>query len=208
MAQDPSVAQKIIAVCINEFDANQDDCNKFLKAVAKHFFAATGFDGKNADGILAYVQNSATGWVDLLGDPAQAIVAAKGGDFVFAGMTSTELGQTNGHVAVVVGEGGQLSGNVMVPMCYAGSLGGASAFDQKVSVTFPAKAAQSGRVRYYSKTPNIQPKNAAFDMLRSVVAKMRKSLKKQERKGRPSRGGPKAKSKIVRQRRRGSKKKK
>jgi hypothetical protein len=183
-SRDPAVAQQIIAECVAEFADNQGDCNQFLKAVANHFFQSTGFDGKNADGIIAYAQNSPTGWVDLQGDPSVAITTAKNGDFVFAGMTSTALNQNNGHVAVVVGEDGQPSGAppVTVPMCYAGSLGGAAISDGKISETFPAIAARNGQVQYFSKTPDIQPSETAFGIVLAAALKIHRDRIRARRK--------------------------
>lgn len=153
----PSVSDQIVATCEADYDANKGDCNQFLKAVANDYFDTTGFDGLDADGIIGVLANAANGWANLNNDPQQAIADAKGGKFVVAGMTSAQLADPHGHLAVVVGQDGQLSGTVIVPMCYAGSIGPNAVRDQRVSETFPATAARTGLVGYYSKTPDKTP---------------------------------------------------
>ncbi len=153
----PTIAEKIIATCDACYDTNNDDCNKFLKAVAVNYFYDIGFGAKDADGIVAFLDTAANGWTSLNKDPQQAINNALDNKFVVAGMTSAELNDDHGHLAVVVGQPGELSGAVIVPMCYAGSIGDSAVRDKRVSETFPALAARNGRVRYYSKTPDKSP---------------------------------------------------
>jgi hypothetical protein len=155
----PTLAEKIIATCQAEFAAHSGDCNGFMKAVAGHYFANLGMDGLNADGIGDLMIAGTHGWKTLANDPAAAIAAAIGDGFVVAAMKTTDFDppQAHGHLAVVVGLPGQPSGTVVVPLCYAGSLGGPTAYGQRVSTTFPAKAARAGGIRYFTNTPDQQP---------------------------------------------------
>ena len=47
-----SATEKIIAICTSEFTNNNEDCNKFLKSVAKHFFSQDAFKSLNANQII------------------------------------------------------------------------------------------------------------------------------------------------------------
>jgi len=153
-------AADIIASCEAQFFAVGHDCNEFLKAVAGDAFNNQPFAG-NADQIIAFLQDTANGWTDLNSDIGQAIASAKVGAFVAAGMTSAALGSSNGHVGIVAGLDGQLSGTVVVPLGYARSLADAAlpqgqvgpneAFKARLSGTFPAADVRAGNVLYFSK---------------------------------------------------------
>lgn len=150
--------EQILAECAIRFDEASDDCNKFVKRVAAAFFEPDLFTGPqmNADAII---QETEARWTSLENSHVRAIAEAKAGSFVIAGMTSTDLSATHGHLAVVVGLDGELSGTVVVPICYAGSLSaGARVQRRRVSETFPAAAARSGQVRYFSKSPETLPR--------------------------------------------------
>jgi len=162
-----TTADDIKAECALRFAANSDDCNKFVKAVAARFFDPDVFTGPNmdADAIIAGVDASAS-WKDLNKVHAQAIADAIAGKFVLAGMTSTELGDSHGHLAIIVGDPGQLSGTVTVPICYAGSLAvGARVQRKRVSGTFSAADAQAGNIRYYSRATQTRLTDSAVDRL-------------------------------------------
>src|SRR5262245_4742554 len=115
------VARAIIESCDTNFEPNCGDCNKFLKAALNAFLADGYLDGLNADQIVGKLKSSGQGW-GTSRSIATAIEQAKAGNVVVAGMTSAALGQSHGHVAVVVGCDGQKSGDTIVPLGYAGSL--------------------------------------------------------------------------------------
>lgn len=158
---------EILAECALAFSANSDDCNKYVKAVAGPFFDPDLFTGPgmNADAIVGQLRASAE-WTSLGTDHTQAIAEAKAGKFVIAGMTSAELSSTNGHLAVVVGDDGQLSGSVLVSICYAGSLNAAARVQRKrVSETFGAQVARDKKISYFSRDVQTMPAVAALSRL-------------------------------------------
>jgi hypothetical protein len=158
---------EILAECALAFSANSDDCNKYVKAVAGPFFDPDLFTGPgmNADAIVGQLRASAE-WTALGTDHTQAIAEAKAGKFVIAGMTSAELNSTNGHLAVVVGDDGQSSGSVLVPICYAGSLNAAARVQRKrVSETFGAQVARDKKISYFSRDVQTMPAVAALSRL-------------------------------------------
>jgi hypothetical protein len=148
-------AARIIELCKQSFPSNSGDCNKFLKAVANLLFEPASFaPGADADAIVATLRASAD-WTKLGTSHADAIRDAKNGLFVVAGMTSDELASDHGHLAVVVGDEGQESGTVTVPICYAGSLNALARAERKrVSVTFGTGPARESRISYFSRRPN------------------------------------------------------
>ena len=149
------------------FSANSEDCNKYVKAVASVFFEPDQFTGPNmnADAIVSNMRNSDK-WTKLATSHVEAIQNAKTGLFVIAGMTSSELSSTNGHLAVVVGDDGQNSGTVLVPICYAGSLNPNARVQRKrVSETFGAEPARKSRISYFSRKPDTVPEAPAVTRL-------------------------------------------
>ena len=74
-------------------------------------------------------------------------------------MTSAALGQHHGHVAVVVGCDGQVSGAVTVPVGYAGSIENPAAQldGGRISGTFAETMVRSEALDYYFKPPDRQP---------------------------------------------------
>lgn len=169
-----NVRDEILAECAIAFSANSDDCNKYVKAVAGPFFDPDIFTGPGmtADAIVRQLRSSAD-WAVLGTAHDKAVAEAKRGRFVLAGMTSEELNSTNGHLAVVVGDEGQLSGSVIVPICYAGSLNAAARVQRKrVSETFGAQVARDGKISYFSRVAQTIPVVAALsrvvDDLRGV----------------------------------------
>ena len=158
---------EILAECALAFEANADDCNKYLKAVSIPFFEPDLFTGPsmNANAIVGYLRDSVD-WTSLRNDHDKAIAQAKAGKFVIAAMTSAELNSTNGHLAVVVGDDGRLSGKVLVPICYAGSLNASARVQRKrVSETFGAQVAQEKKISYFCRGVQTVPAVAALSRL-------------------------------------------
>ena len=112
-----TITEKIRGECATQFATQSGDCNAFVKAVSARFFDSPLFQGNNmnADAIIAQMGGSAV-WDDLAMDHSKAISDAKAGRFVIAGMTSTELGSSHGHLAIIVGDDGQAPGTVTVPL--------------------------------------------------------------------------------------------
>jgi hypothetical protein len=153
------VAQEIIASCeakLKTLDL-RNDCKKFLLAVLADFFdSISDLEGGQADDVVNRLRSPGSGWTSCNRSIDTAIAKAKSGDFVVAGMTSTDLGQHNGHVAVVVG--GDDSRVPIVPVGYAGSLGGAAPLEGgRLSETFPTADVHSEKVDYFFRTPDRTP---------------------------------------------------
>lgn len=152
------VAKLIIDSCEASFPAHRGDCNQFLKAAIGPFLVDGYFGVLNADGIVGKLQRMGEGWT-CSRKIADAIASAKAGHVVIAGMTSAALGQHHGHVAVVVGCDGKVSGAVTVPVGYAGSLENPAAQldGGRLSGTFAATMVRSEALDYYFKPPDRQP---------------------------------------------------
>ena len=158
---------EIISECALLFANNSDDCNKFVKAVCAIFFEPDLFTGPsmNADAIVDELRNGGD-WVSLGTSHDQAISDALGGKMVIAGMTSGELGSSHGHLAIVVGDDGQASGTITVPICYAGSLNPTARVQRKrVSETFGAQFARQSKISYFSREPQTIPAVPAVSRL-------------------------------------------
>ena len=153
-----AVAKKILDSCAASFAANCGDCNHFLKAALSAFLNDGYFEGLNADGIVGKLQLAEEGWGSSR-QIATAIVMAKSGHVVVAGMTAARLGQHHGHVAVVVGCDGQRSDDTTVPIGYAGSLDNPAARIEgaRLSGTFAATLVRSESIDYYFKVPDRIP---------------------------------------------------
>lgn len=153
-----AVAKLILQSCEAQFAANRGDCNHFLKAALGDFLAEGYLDGLDADQIVQKLQAAGEGWSNSR-SIADAITAAKDGNMVVAGMTSAALGQSHGHVAVVVGCDGQVSGTVVVPVGYAGSLENPAAQldGGRLSGTFLADMVRNEGLDYYIKAPDRVP---------------------------------------------------
>jgi hypothetical protein len=108
---------RVQQACEDLFEANHDDCNKFAKAVAGNFgINLTG----NADDIVAEIQQAPWNYIgNDLTAASQAADFAGQDKLVIGGLTSTELGDTNGHVVVVV-PGDLVNGKY--PVSYWGSI--------------------------------------------------------------------------------------
>lgn len=158
-------AARIIAECRRWHPQFRNDCVDFVAAVIARFFSRPLFDGNVfSDDAVALLRRS-TRWRRTRSIP-EAITAAKAGQFVVAGLTSTEVGGKHGHLAVVAGEDGQLSGSVIVPMGYAGSIGGAAIFGERLTGTFSAPLVRQELVDYFISTPDIEPAGEVLGLLR------------------------------------------
>lgn len=150
-----ATAKAITQSCEDNWAANNDDCNKFVKAALGGFLANAYFDGLDADGIIGKMESAAEAWTKTTSIDA-AITDAKDGKAVIAGMTSDQLGDPHGHLAVVVGCDGQLSGTVIVPVGYAGSINAAARLDGgRLSGTFKADLVRSEGLNYFVKAVQV-----------------------------------------------------
>jgi hypothetical protein len=151
------VANQILQSCAANFAANNDDCNRFLKAALLQFLETGYLDGLNADAIVGKLRAGGSGWTATR-SIGNAISQAKTGNIVVAGMTSADLHDSHGHVAVVVGCDGQVSGDTIVPMGYAGSLSAAGRLEGgRLSGTFAASLVRSEGLDYYIRPPDRTP---------------------------------------------------
>jgi len=153
-----TIAEKIIEVCKSQFPMASTTCNGYVGAVAKSFFTSPSFDpSKLADDIIDQLNNSAD-WTKLGTSNAKAIADAKANKFVIAGMIAEDLEADHGHLAIVIGMDGALSGTVIVPICYAGSLKTEGRVqNQRISSTFPTSCARNEEISYYSRATQISP---------------------------------------------------
>lgn len=90
---------EIIEVCreVRAVPANAASCNEFVNAVASR--CGVTLSG-NADQIMREITSSP--WEQLGHDGVKASAAAANGALVVGGMTSRALGDTHGHVVIVV----------------------------------------------------------------------------------------------------------
>src|SRR6185312_15974869 len=149
------VAKQIIDSCEASFPVHRGDCNHFVKAALGPFLVADYFGALDADGIVGKLKQTSEGWT-CSRKIVDAIAMAKAGYVVIAGMNSAALGQHHGHVAVVVGCDGQISGKVTVPVGYAGSLESPAAQldGGRLSGTFATTMVRSEALDYYFKPPD------------------------------------------------------
>lgn len=148
-------ANRIAQSCEDSWSAHNNDCNHFVKAAVGRFLETGYFDGLNADGIVEKLKTASDAWkrTTAIDD---AIAAAKDGNIVIAGMSSIELNDTDGHLAVVIGCDGEQSGSVNVPMGYAGSLRtSARLAGGRLSSTFNAELVRSERLNYFITAPEV-----------------------------------------------------
>ena len=132
-------AAKIIAICEREWPDAQDDCNKFVKAVAGVLgITLTG----NADSIVDQIVGP--GWIRLADGKAAAQEAA-GGALVIGGLKGSdqEIPSAHGHVVVVVR--GSLN-REKYPTAYWGRLGGGGARNETINWSW--RSADRDRVIY------------------------------------------------------------
>jgi hypothetical protein len=118
-------------------------CNYFVRDVAKMLGVTLPSSG-DADTLIQAAKQK---WTTL--NQAQAITTAAQGTFVLAGMTSTELNEGRGHVAIVV------PGTIRsFPKVYSTNEGkskwGKSRGTTPLTEVFPASAVKAGMVRYFT----------------------------------------------------------
>lgn len=137
-----SKADGIIKVCEEKFDANQDDCNRFVKAVASAFgITLTG----NADAITDEIQGA--GWTRLA-DGVAAAESAAAGNLVIGGLKGADLASPEAHGHVVVVVRGELNRG-KYPSAYWGRLGGGGR--KNATINWSWKAADRDKVKYGAK---------------------------------------------------------
>ncbi|EWY36961.1 hypothetical protein N825_22885 [Skermanella stibiiresistens SB22] len=115
----PGDANRIIAACEAEWPANKADCSGFVKDVAAQLgITLTG----DADGIVGDIHSA--GW-RILRRGVDAKDAADKGEFVIAGLKSSDHDPARGHGHVAVVVSGPLDAAYgKYPTVYWGSLGG------------------------------------------------------------------------------------
>jgi hypothetical protein len=128
--------QHIIDICEANWDANKGDCNHFVKAVADALGVTLFSPGDNAE--LSYKLGNASGWSLIPSTPDLSTVEADAstGQFIIAGLKSSDFNppRNNGHVVVVVkGDDGAHPG---FPLAYWGKLGGVGAKDSSIRNSF------------------------------------------------------------------------
>jgi hypothetical protein len=137
-------ANKIIGICEREWPAAQDDCNKFVKAVADALsITVTG----NADSIVDQIGGA--GWTKLADGKAAAQEAALG-SLVIGGLKGSdqEIPSAHGHVVVVV-KGPLDRGKY--PTAYWGRLGGGGAKNKTINWSW--RSGDRDRVIYGARKP-------------------------------------------------------
>lgn len=140
-------AQSVIDTCQTDWPANKADCSAFVKAVCGGLGVAMS-DGL-ADDIVAFFRDTTNSWEQLtdVTDDAGNVTTRKeelakeradAGELVLCGLTSGELGQAHGHVAVVVSAPLVFSSqnNNYYPIAYWGKLGGVGGYNQGLNYSF------------------------------------------------------------------------
>jgi hypothetical protein len=114
----PAAINLVEQACIDLFEANKDDCSKFAKAIASRF--RIDLIGQ-ADDIFSQIQQEP--WTPVPGTDLEAAANAAGfatqGYLVMGALRSGDLGESHGHVVVVVA--GPLVGG-SYPLAYWGSI--------------------------------------------------------------------------------------
>jgi hypothetical protein len=119
-------ATRIIEACEENWSANQNDCNKFAKAVAVEFgIVLTG----NANSIVDQITRA--GWTKLA-DGKKAAEAAGLGSLVIGGLKGADQQSPSAHGHVVVVVRGGLSHD-KYPTAYWGRLGGGGAKNKTIN---------------------------------------------------------------------------
>ena len=165
-----SVTEKIIAKCELAYPLYKGDCVDFAADVLKHFFSSPDFDGHVlADTVVANLRTSSS-WTQTR-SIAKAIAAAKSGHFVLAGVRAKDLNSANGHLAIVVGLDGEESSGTeppkkaIVPIGYAGSIGGAPIKRERLSGTFNAAMVRGEKIDYFMRVPDQEPAASGLMLL-------------------------------------------
>jgi hypothetical protein len=148
-----AAAQKVIDACQDVFDNTtgaKSDCNKFVKAVCAKLAANPFAAGDNANAITNKIRDAAwrtaNGWAGLNQDPKKAKAAADAGELVVGGTTGADIGQTHGHVVVVVSSEALWKDH---PYASWGMLGGTGKTNAKMTLSY--KLADLPKVSYMSK---------------------------------------------------------
>jgi hypothetical protein len=118
-------AQKVIDACTHQYDLWKNDCNYFLRNVAREVGFAE-LDVGNADAIVDFLENH---WITIEIDEARNF--ARQGYFVVAGLKSGDHTppRANGHVAIVVDSNWLYQGKY--PYAWCGSIGTAQSHGDK-----------------------------------------------------------------------------
>ncbi len=145
-------AEKVVDACIKHFEDNKKDCNNFLKAVAKELGIKDFEDGDDADKIIERLEASPEGWTKLKrGDNDDAHKQAVAGNFVVAGLTSKDMSEKHGHVAVATSGEMVFSGSdqTSYPRGFWGTLGSEGKDCEGLNYSFGKKHRKN--LRYYYK---------------------------------------------------------
>jgi len=143
-------AQLIIDHCFNDWDANKDDCNKFVKAVSGDLGVYIP-EGADADAIVDFLAHSSD-WTELTkGNGQQAKDNADVGKFVIGGMKGSELNpaQDHGHVVIVMSGDLDPTHN-QYPRASWGTLNSVGEKDSFVNYAFNTD--DRDNVRYFSRS--------------------------------------------------------
>ncbi|WP_216847066.1 hypothetical protein [Granulicella sp. L60] len=185
-ATDP---QTIINDCEKEYVANNDDCNKFVKAVSADVNVTLFQPGDNADAIVQRMIDSAD-WSSLA-DGVDAKNKADAGQYVIAGLKGADHDppRVHGHVAVVV-SGPLASGKY--PKAYWGSLGGTPGKDQTINYAW--NATDRDNVKYFataltvaSERVDLQSPQIAQQTAVSIIQQIVRQLETEAAPGKESR---------------------
>ncbi|HEV2334663.1 MAG TPA: hypothetical protein VGS13_04130 [Stellaceae bacterium] len=126
-------AARIKAVCEACFDANEDDCSKFARAVA----AGLGVSLAGSANNIVDTIEGVPGWV-ALDDGVAAADAAENGKFVLGGLRGSDQANPSEHGHVVVVVGPPLAHGAY-PSAYWGRLGGGGQRNQTVNFAWNAE---------------------------------------------------------------------
>lgn len=141
--------QHIMDICESNWDANKSDCNHFVKAVADTLGVTLFTSNDDADAILDKLSN-ASGWSPIPSSPDLSTVEsdATAGQFIIAGLKSSDFTppRTHGHVVVVVK--GDDPVHPGYPLAYWGTLGGVGQKDSSIRNTF-IPSTDLPNVKYY-----------------------------------------------------------
>jgi len=139
----PEHLNKIESACKTCYSYSKP-CNYFVRDVA----IAAGIQLPSYGSADDLIRTVASQWRNL--SAQEAVTAACNGVFVIAGMTSTELHESHGHVAIVLS--GQLNGFPRVAATNEGTRrSGKSDGSTPLTRVFPAALVRAGRVRFFGK---------------------------------------------------------
>jgi hypothetical protein len=141
--------QHIIDVCEANWEANKNDCNHFVEAVADALGVTLFSAGDNADAIMDKLA-SAPGWSLIPSTPDLSTVEADAavGQFIIAGLKSGDFTPPRAHGHVVVVVKGDDPAHPGYPMAYWGTLGGVGQKDSSIRNSFTPNT-DLPNVKYY-----------------------------------------------------------